>query len=275
MRVAVFADIHGNPYACKAVLEAIEKDVAANGVFNCVVAAGDHCAAGSDPVRCIQMLQAAGVTCLYGNTEAFTLAPDETPKDQIEKANWRRNQPIFQWLRRKIGSEGLQWMQSLAFGLRVSPTPNPADDLLVVHANPKDVDRRIMPALEVQETILGENLETLRQPDDDPELADMMDGVSAAVIAFGHFHYSSIRHWRDKMLVDVSPCSIAPYDHDLRARYSIFQWADQRWSVARRFVSYDTQNQARALRNSDMPEAEHYAQYYDSTSGSDRTEAHR
>ena len=142
-----------------------------------------------------------------------------------------------------------------------------------VHANPKDVDRRIMPPLDeqkkilrpgvMQEKILGEKLERLLQPDNDPELIDMMDGVTAAVIAFGHFHYSSIRPWRDKMLVNVSPCSIAPFDYDKRARYCIFTWNGTRWDVDRAFVPYDTSLEAPALRATDMPHADHYAKYND------------
>ena len=39
MRIAIFADIHGNPFATRAVLDAI----ADNGVFDAVVMAGDMC----------------------------------------------------------------------------------------------------------------------------------------------------------------------------------------------------------------------------------------
>ena len=263
MRIAVFSDIHGNPYSCEAVLKAIATDAEANGSFTCIVAAGDHCSAGSDPARCIDMLQTARVTCLHGNTDAWVLRPDETPKDHLENASWWRNQPVLYWVREKICLAGLQWLQSLPFGLSVSPTANPANDLLVVHANPKDVDRRIMPPLDVQERILGKNLGRLRQPDEDPELVDMMDGISAAIVAFGHFHYSSIRHWREKMLVNVSPCSISPFDSDRRARYCVFTWDGQRWDVRRQLVSYDASQEAQALRASDMPHGDHYAKYND------------
>ena len=274
MRVAVFSDVHGNPYACEAVLNAIEEDAAANDAFHYVVAAGDHCSAGSDPVRCIGMLREARVACLYGNMEEFTLFEEgQEPTDPVEKMFWGRNREVFRWLRQKIGPAGITWMRSLSFGLRVSPTPNPTDDLLIVHANPKDVDRRIMPSVSeqkkilapgnMQEKALGQSVGRLFQPDDDPGLADIMDGITAKVIAFGHFHYSSIRHWRDKVLVNVAPCSIAPYDHDKRARYCVFTWTGTRWDMNRVFVPYDTSLEAPALRASGMPHADHYAKYND------------
>lgn len=274
MRVAIFSDVHGNPYACEAVLNAIEKDAANNGEFHYVIAAGDHCSAGSDPVRCIELLREARVSCLYGNMdESILFEDDKEPTDPIEKSFWWRNKEVITWLREKISLEGLAWIRSLSFGVRISPTPDPTDDLLVVHANPKDVDRKIMPPIEEQKKIfapgnkqekfLGRNLGRQFQPDDDPGLVDMMDGVTASVIAFGHFHYSSIRHWRDKMLVNVGPCNISPNDEDKRARYCVFTWTGTKWEVRRIFVPYDTSLEAPALRASGMPHADHYAKYND------------
>ena len=84
MRIAVFADIHGNPFATRAVLDAIGAD----GVFDAVVMAGDVCSGGSDPAACVDMLQEAGVQVVYGNADAFVFAPQKEPPDERYRENW-------------------------------------------------------------------------------------------------------------------------------------------------------------------------------------------
>ena len=92
MRIAVFSDVHGNPYACKAVLDAIERE----GAFDARIAAGDLCLGGSDPGACVDMLRAAGVIGVYGNTEIYILHPEQTPNDELHRNNWDAIPP---WLR--------------------------------------------------------------------------------------------------------------------------------------------------------------------------------
>ncbi len=88
------------------------------------------------------------------------------------------------------------------------------DDLLLVHANPRDVEGMIYPAEAEQARLWDE----VRQPDEAPELQRSMDGVQARLIVFGHFHYMFQRSWREKLLVDVACCSLPGIDHDRRAR---------------------------------------------------------
>ena len=72
MRIAVFADTHGNPYSTRAVLKAISD----SGSFDAVVAAGDVCSGGSDPAACVDMLQAAGFRRYTGmRMSLFSLHP--------------------------------------------------------------------------------------------------------------------------------------------------------------------------------------------------------
>ena len=259
MRIAVLSDIHGNRFACKAVLGAIKADASANGAFDSVTVAGDLCLAGSGPAECVDMLQTAQAACLCGNTEQYIRAPNQTPDDENHRLHWHRILPVVYWARAQLGPERLEWLGGLPFDQRISPTSNPADDLLIVHANPKNVETRIYPPPDQQQGLWDE----VRQPDDDSKLAGVMAGVSAAVVAFGHFHYSSVRSWQGKMLVNVSPCSINYHEPDLRARYTVFSWHGQRWDITQRRVPYNARLEAESLRASDMPDAQRYAQYFD------------
>ena len=207
MRIAVFSDIHGNPYACEALLESIGRE----GALDALVAAGDLCLGGSDPSRVVEMLRSAGVIGVYGNTEEYLKAPNRTPPDELHQKMWKTIQPAVFWTRELLLPDQAEWLFGLPFELHFSPDGCPENDLLVVHANPKDVELMILPDEEAQRSLFGE----VRQPDRDPELTTALEGVTARTLAFGHFHYIFQRLWRDLELVGVASCSLPGFDHDL------------------------------------------------------------
>jgi predicted phosphodiesterase len=248
MRIAVFSDIHGNPYACAAVLQAIDDD----GPFDHVVAAGDLCVGGSDPARCVNLLRAANVSAVYGNHDEFIYAPDKVPGDELHRGLWKDLKPVALWALDRLNPEQVEWLRQLPFELRFSPTGDPTDDLLVVHANPKNVEDMIYPTPTEQEKLWGE----IRQPDEDPGLATLLEEVTAAVVAYGHFHYTSQRKWRNLTLVNISPCSLPSVDHDPRARYTVFTWNAElnQWAISHRWVQFDYKQIIPSLLASGIPD---------------------
>jgi hypothetical protein len=255
MRLAIFSDVHGNPYACEAVLRAIAQE----GACDAILAAGDLCLGGSDPARCVELLAEAGVQAVYGNTEQYLRHPDQTPSDELHRSMWNTIQPAVYWTLERLSSEQLSWILGQPFERRFSPTSRPGDDLLVVHANPKDVEVMIYPPETEQLRIYGE----VRQPDAAIELQECLNGVERRVIAFGHFHYMFQRTWGEKTLAGVACCSLPGIDHDLRARYSIFEWVKTKWVISQRWVEYEAQREVVALRASDMPFKENFLGYFD------------
>ena len=157
-----------------------------------------------------------------------------------------------------MGEDRINWLKERPFELRFSPIQNTWDDLLIVHANPKDVYTHIVPPEEIQKELFGE----VRQPDDDPVLTDLFSGVQAAIIANGHFHYTFERFVHGIRLVDVSPCSYSGFDLDRRARYTIFTW-DGEWKVERRYVDYDFHQERKALLASDIPGKATQAKFFE------------
>ncbi|MDH5508628.1 MAG: metallophosphoesterase family protein [Anaerolineae bacterium] len=254
MRIAVFSDIHGNPYACEAVLDAL----AADGEFDAIVFAGDLCFGGSDPARCVDLIRAADIQAVYGNTDEF-ITDLQPPPDEAHNTKWEKLEPDARWTAAQLGAARLDWLRTLPLDRRFSPTGDPSDDLLVVHANPKDAHGVIAPPPQAQQKLFG----AVKQPDDAPELLALLEGVQAAVIAFGHFHYTSQREWRGLQLVNVAPCSIAPYDHDRRARYTVFIWDGSAWQIERRYVEYDYSQEAAALHASNMPNRAEWAKHFE------------
>jgi predicted phosphodiesterase len=255
MRIAVFSDIHGNPYACKAVLDRI----ASIGEFDEIIAAGDLCLGGSDPGLCLELLGDFGVSAVYGNTEKYILNPEEMPPDELHRSMWERVQPVAYWVRERLSNEQLQWLAGLPFGRRFNLGKSAQDELLVVHANPIDVELMIYPESAGQLKIWGE----VRQPDDDQELLAAFENESAAMVVFGHFHLSHTRRWNERLLVDIAPCSMPSFDHDPRARFTVVEWVEDAWNVEQFLVEYEHMNEMQALVNSDMPSKADFLKYFD------------
>jgi hypothetical protein len=246
--------LHGNPYACEAVLNAIHKEDACD----VIVAAGDLCLGGSDPAACIDMLSAAGVLGLYGNTEIYLYIPDQPPNDERHRARWDQIQPTAYWVRERLSPGQMDWLQNLPFEREFSPGKGACDELLVVHANPRDVEGPIYPPPQIQQALWGE----VRQEDDDPALAAILEGVDARTIAFGHFHFVSQRPWRDKLLVNVGSCSLPGVDRVWQAHYTVFDWDGSSWEITPHQVYYEAEREIVALKNSDLPTKDFFIRYF-------------
>ena len=254
MRIAVFSDVHANPYALRAVLDALD----AEGPFDAVVSAGDVCLGGSDAGACIDMLTDAGVQSVCGNADMFVFAlPDDPPAEKY-RARWEHTIAGARWEADRMGTSRLEVLKDFPFSLRFSPTGRPEEDLLVVHANPKEVLTHILPPVDVQDRLLG----GVFQKDDSPELTGVIDGAEADSVAYGHFHYSSERIVGDLHLVNVASVGASVFDSDLRARYTVLTYRNG-WEVERRFVEYDYRREAQAILDSDMPGREKTAALYD------------
>jgi predicted phosphodiesterase len=254
MRIAVFSDVHGNAFACQAVLQAIQVESSCDAL----VAAGDLCLGGSNPAGCVDLLSSAAALGVYGNTEIYLFNPAQDPADEPHRAKWQHIQPAVYWTLQRLSAVHLEWLQKLPFELHFSPTSSQSDDLWVVHANPKDVERNIYPPYDEQRRLF----DRLHQPDDDPALLELLDGMPAAVLAFGHFHYAFVRSWRDKTLVDVACCSLPGINHDRRAHYTLFTWREKSWLIEQRQVEYDAGQEIEALQASSNPSKEFFRRYF-------------
>jgi predicted phosphodiesterase len=224
MRVAVMSDIHGFHLAFETVLADLDK----TGPYDDVVIAGDLFEMGPGPEIVLELLQARGYPAILGNTDE-----EIVNASKLGVADGETRYALD-----KIGPEGVAYLEKLPHSYRVSP-PNgrgPEDDLLVVHANPRNLYDRIDPDLS------------------DDELQEVIGGVQAAAIAFGHFHVSYIRSVGGRMLIDVSAVG-NPKDGDLRCKYGVLTWdeAMRQWSGTIVKLPYPLSETKEAMRNSGMP----------------------
>lgn len=232
MRIAIFSDVHGNLTGLEAVLD----DISGRAVDE-IVFAGDLCLVGPRPRNCLRRVLESDIHSIYGNTDDWILGRQQPPLPLAALSEWTLAQL----------SEGERaWLEALPFSHRISPTGRTEDDLLVVHANPQDVNQLIFPPEEEQLMRYGR----VRQKDD--QLDDLLAGTETAVLAFGHLHIPSERRCGQMRVINISSVSM-PGDGDPRAKYGIFNWNGKAWSFERRVVAYETAAEVDAYRQARPP----------------------
>lgn len=222
MRIAVISDIHGNQVAFEAVLE----DLSHQPPVDQLIIAGDLCLNGPRPAQVLEIIQGLDCPVIQGNVdvEVVTSAPDKGEKKRSTAA----------WTREQIGQAGVDYLASLPTSHRVANAEG--SDLLVVHANPLNLEDAIFP--NAPDTMLEHLLGAL-----DPAIG---------ALAFGHLHIAYTRRWRHLLLADVASCGL-PRDEDLRAAYGILSWHDSIWEVELRRVPYDVKTMVKQIKSSGMP----------------------
>jgi predicted phosphodiesterase len=232
VKLAVFSDVHGNLTGLKAVMADIEQQQPDE-----IIVAGDLCVMGPRPAECLEFIRTSNLRAIYGNTDEWLFDRQEPPPRMKDPVRWAQGQ---------LSADAREWLANLPFQLRYSTTDSAGDDLLIVHANPLDVNQIIFPPESMQIALYG----NVRQPDEDlePILADL----GAAVLAFGHLHIPSIRLWRGKTLANISSISL-PGDEDPRAKYALFTWAGDEWQIEHHRVSYDLDAEASELYKNPIP----------------------
>lgn len=233
MRIGIFSDVHGNFTALEAVLADIDRQAP-----DLVVFAGDLCLFGPRPAECLRLVAERRLPCVIGNTDGWVAGMGDLPE---------KHAAALRWTAAQLSSAELDWLRRLPFGFRISPDGlSTAHDLLIVHANPRDVNGIIFPSIADQKARWGE----VRQSDAD--LDGLMEETVAAAVAYGHLHIPGLRQWRETELVNISSVSM-PGDGDGRAKYGLMVWRDGRWEATHHQVAYDVSPEAAAFRANQPP----------------------
>ncbi len=244
MRVAIFSDVHGNLTALEAVLDDIKQQSPDLTIF-----AGDLCVDGARPAACVARLQQENISAIHGNTDQRLSNQPILSEDAAAETRQRRQQieDNDDWTWVQLDSSDRTWLSALPFYRRVSPTTQPDDDLLVVHANPQNATQHIYPSEQRQQELFGE----VKQPDDDLELKKVLGDLRGGLVAFGHLHIPFVRQWKDLTLANISSVSL-PLDGDQRAKYGLFTWNGE-WKIEHRYVAYDVDKEIDCLKTIQPP----------------------
>jgi diadenosine tetraphosphatase ApaH/serine/threonine PP2A family protein phosphatase len=203
-------DVHGNLPALEAVLE----DAEAAGADRWLLG-GDYALFGGWPLETVERLRAlAPATWIRGNGERWTADPGSAPDNPIVPG-------AIAYSREALGPDLVADLGSL-----------PADchhrGTLVCHGSPVSDVRSFLP-----------------QPADDE--AELLEGIGAARVVFGHTHLPFARRSEVRGIELVNPGSVGmPFDRDHRAAYAL--WHDD-GRIEHRRVEYDFGASAARVRS--------------------------
>lgn len=225
-RVAILADIHGN----LAALEAALAD-AASQQPDLYIFAGDLVMNAPEPAATLARIRRMRAPAVIGNTDL----------DVLENLD-----PVGRWARRQLDTDALAYIQALPLECRITPShgQSPGDDLLVVHATPRN-------CYDVLLTSLGSGTSFTRTTPEAEAIA-MLNDAQANLIVYGHIHYASAGTIGGQRVASVGAVGF-PLDRDHRAAYAIAQWDGAGWALEHRRVAYDYEAVAQALERSGHP----------------------
>lgn len=251
MRLAIFSDVHGNLIALNAVLA----DIEANGPYDHIIFGGDAGSGGPHVHECIERVRTIpDIIGVYGNSDERMVREVEIPDYILENPTWLAMwDEANRWANARTTPEDVAYLASLPYDLRLSPTGNPDDDLLIVHASPLGVTRGIYPPEADQLEYAGKILQT------DDEARQRLADTTAKYVAFGHLHIPFVRKIDDVTLINFSSVSRPEIQSDWQAKWALLTFDDGQWQVEHRRVSYDHEAALRACEESGLPFVEEEA----------------
>jgi predicted phosphodiesterase len=217
MRIVIFSDVHGNVVALEAVLAAIRRDAAPDALF----VAGDLAMVGPRPAEALAQLRMLDARFVIGNTDKYLI--DDPPGDAE-----------VDWTRARLSASDVDFLRDLPFEQRLEVAPG--HELLVVHANPRELEEPIKP------------------DSADAQIRPLLAGVTAEVVAFGHYHVPFVRRLDQWTLLDVASVGF-PRDGDQRGVYATLTWEHGAWQSQHQRVPFDIEAVARDYATVGYPNA--------------------
>ena len=239
MRIGLIADIHGNLVALDAVLADLER-----AHVDRIVCLGDV-AWGPQPRQAVERLRALRFPTIMGNAddELYDI-PAETPDDDDARVTL----DIDRWCVAQLSPDDLNYLRS--FQPTIELSLGDERTLLLFHGSPHSFHDRIVATT----------------PDDD--LARMLSGYSATVMAGGHTHAQMLRRYRGMIILNPGSVGL-PFEQEPGANegrnppwaeYAIVGQEGGALRVELRRVPVDVGAVVQATRESGMPHAELFVQ---------------
>ena len=248
MRIALLADIHGNPMALDAVLA----DITTRGGVDGYWVLGDLCAIGFDPAGVVERLAALpNALFIYGNADRYVTTDDRPPPTSDDVRENPDLFPVFTevtgcfaWTRGYLEGRGLlDWLAALPSEQRL--TLPDGTRVLLVHASPgTDENPGLNPALT------------------DDEFSALVAGSDADLICVGHFHMPMDRRLNGVRAINPGPVS-NNFPMDQRAAYAMLTADSSGYNIQFYRVNYDRQAAIEATKRSGNPGAGYVLRFFE------------
>jgi putative phosphoesterase len=238
MRTGLIADIHGNLFALRAVLAELDRLGADR-----VVCLGDVATPGPWPAETIALLMERGIQTVRGNTDEWLLARNPTAVSDTPVMN-----ALNTWAAARLGPGSASWLRGLPMRRQVDVAGRA---LALCHGSPRSTT---------------EVISAVTPPD---EVAAMLNGVEATILAGGHTHVQLLRNTGDTVLVNpgsVGLGGVGPGTPDLPlsqpatgAEFAVIEGTSDRSSVSFHQLPLDIEAMIAVARRTGMPHHDWWA----------------
>jgi len=233
MRIGVISDLHGNLPALDAVLNELEHQH-----LDQIVCLGDTAALGPQPREVLARLRELHCELVMGNTDAWLLDP--TPHEISDEYSLCVAD-VELWCANQLLPEDFRFIQS--FRSMVSVDLGAGSEMLCYHGSPRSDLDRVMADTPAE------------------EVAEMLNGWSALIMAGGHTHEQMFRPYGETLLLNPGSVGL-PYRQPLplgqayrppRAEYAIVDWQESCCRVEFGSVRFEIGCLFEVARASGMP----------------------
>lgn len=235
MKVALFADIHGNAVALDTVLGEINREDPDK-----LVCLGDIAATGPEPVAAVERLREAGCPVILGNADEDWLIKKEIPGREPEEHEDHEVFAIRDWTAAQLSPAHQQFIKSFEDTIEITL----ADDvrLLCYHGSPDSPWEPI----------------DVNTPEE--RLDEIAESTDADILVGGHTHNQMVRRYRDVTFVNTGSVGLAFGTPRLKRDHN---WPWGEWvlvttsngsiSVDLRRTRLDVEVMFQAARESELP----------------------
>jgi putative phosphoesterase len=230
VRLALISDIHGNLPALEAVLTEIEgEDV------DEIICLGDV-AVGPQPGETLDRVRELGCPVVLGNWDAYFIHGFPSHESEIGM----RLVEMGEWWADQLSAEQRAFIETF-----VDTLERPG--LFAFHGSPRSYEDFIYATTP------------------DAELAQMLDGARAPMLAGGHTHFAMVRHFDGALFVNPGSVGLpfAKQEAVMRispwAEYAIVDAEEGRLSVDLRRTPFDVESLLELIRTSGTPHADWWA----------------
>ncbi len=252
MKLAVFADIHGNMPALHAVLA----DMDAAGDIDLYWCLGDLAALGGQPQECVQALLRfrevkgeGAVKIIGGNTDRYLVSGERMPAKAAENAdelavlrdNSRRLNAVFAWNLERLDWTDYELLRGI-IGAELRRDVPGYGRVIGIHAIPGD----------------DESL-ALRPDSADEEAADSLLDREGRLALCGHTHLAMDRRVGDWRVINPGSVGLS-FGNPGQAEWALLEWREGALTVDFRRVPYDTAATLDAWQALGYPEIDWIAQ---------------
>jgi len=227
MRFALLGDVHANLPALQAVVaHAKELDVA--GYWNI----GDFVGYGPFPNEVIDLLRDINAQSIIGNYDQKVLKFPQKAKKWHKKKHPLKYS-AFGWAYETLTIDNREYLASLPTELELTVAKR---SVLLTHASPQSIEEHLTP-------------ETPQE-----RFYELVRGVSADLVVFGHSHQPFVRLINGVWFVNTGSVG-RPDDGDPRSCYAILEITDRDIIVKHYRLVYDLDRTVNAIHDAHLPEA--------------------